>query len=452
MTEKEHSTPKKNHYPAIIQDNLEPLYRHEILDPVKHKPSFDNGGEMKDFDADVFNNNGWYSGDLLFMFGCYRKDYEHLLFPIANALAEKGFRIHLIVYEKSSPNLAMLSKKINKIYYNTFVKEHNLYKRAASYFSGFYEKELASFTAISKLTISQKNKLYAFYKRYAFDKLLTDQLIALIKPKCIAGIHFILTPGCVESIKSASSPIFLLLLQHGLISAHKDKPHDFWGADLVVLWGHFFQELLNRKKEIPSSVILGNPKLEHVLTTVKAKKNNRKDSFQILYIFTGSPKEEFNISNVSLFLKSIRPLKHLKVLYKLHPNSKKSDCRFLIQKGLIKEREIITHTDLYELIVQSDLIIGDYSTAIFEAAALNRPVIQIYQNNYPEEYVRFPSVHSASELTSIITKMQTNPQFYQQWVERNKKQILELFHQIEGSIDRISAYLAQLLTGNSKLF
>lgn len=437
-----------NQYPAYILENLDLLLAGKMINkqldsPVYKKKASDIGVKQSHF------QNKWYSSDALLYFGCYRRDYELFLFPIANRLSEIGLSVYLVIYDTASPNLSMLSKKVKLLSYKHIIKKYNVHKNANLYYTNHLLKGIETFSSKMALTSSQKNKLYAFYKRYAIDFLLTDYLIQETRPKCIYGIHFLLTPGCIRAIENSKYPIICTLIQHGLIASEKYERHHFKGADLVFVWGEFFNNLLKAKENAPASIVLGNPKLEQAKNDFTLlNKSIKKDGFNILYVLTGSLQDEFNSKNLILFSNSIKKMNKIRVIYKLHPNSSKRECEFFIRKGIMKENEIINDVPIQLLINQSDLVIGDYSTSIYEAAAWNKPVIQIYQSNYPEIYIKFSSVNTHEQLTNLINRLYKDQKYYADFIKKQQQSVSELFLQIDGSINRIASHIQTLIGKN----
>ncbi|MEV5035950.1 CDP-glycerol glycerophosphotransferase family protein [Peribacillus frigoritolerans] len=446
-----------NKYPIFIKENIDLLYRWGI---INDNQSLNLKGINKmnilrnTLDTYTFQNE-WYLSDVLFMFGCYRKDYEHLLFPVANRLAEKGLSVHVIIHDKSSPNLNMLSKKVNILYYDKLLREYNTHKKAIEYFNSNMLRYLDKFSHEMGLNAAQKKRLQVFYRIYAIDKIFTTNLLAKLRPKCMYSIHFILNPGCINAIKTTRYPVPCFLIQHGLINPDSSGNHDFKGADLVFLWGEFFNSILKEKVNAPNTKVLGNPKIEQIRFDIKGnsdllsmpKTMKEKEALNILYIFTGSPKQGYNTKNLTLFFKGISPINNIEVIYKLHPTSSLDDCQNYISQGYMEQSQIIKDGNTYDLIKQADIIVGDFSTSIFEAAALNKPVIQIFQNNYSEKFIKFTHVKLPDELTKIINRLRDDKKFFYDFMVIQQKTLFDLFTSIDGSAERISSYIDKLING-----
>ncbi|MED3833350.1 LamG-like jellyroll fold domain-containing protein [Peribacillus frigoritolerans] len=449
-----------NKYPVFIKENMDLLYRWGIvnqnpgldLQDINHINSSVNVLETCTF------QNEWYLSDVLLMFGCYRKDYELLLFPVANRLAEKDLSVNVLIHDKSSPNLSMLSKKVNVLYYDQLSRGYNTHNEAKKYFSSKMLTDIDKFGHEMRLNPSQVKRLKFFYQQYAFDKLFTTNLLEKLRPKCIYGIHFILNPGCIHAIKATKFPIFCSLIQHGLISVESTETHDFKGADQVFLWGDFFESLLMKKVNAPYIKVIGNPKIEQIKLDLKAnsdwlsneKLTKKNAPLKILYILNASPNQKYSGQNLSLFLKSITQIKNIEIIYKLHPNTSLDDCKRYIEQGLIKQSQIMRDVNIYDLIKNADIIVGDFSTSMFESAALNKPVIQIYQSNYPEEFLKFAYATTSKELTTTINRLKRDQKYLNDLLEDQQKNLLNLFHDIDGSSERIAAYIDTLIRSDKE--
>ncbi|WP_163144574.1 LamG-like jellyroll fold domain-containing protein [Bacillus sp. 22-7] len=444
--------PVINKYPAFIKENMDLLVRRGILN--LHQSIELTGSYKKDSSNSQSNNiklqDNRYLTDVLLFFGCYRRDYEYLLFPVANRLAEKGLSVNLIIYNKFSPNVSLISKNVNVLDYNSLNREYGVTNKAKKYYTNHLAGHIRQFGGEIGLNASRKKTLENFYRAYAYDYLFMTSLLDNLRPKCIYGIHFILNPGCIKAIKATSLPVLCTLIQHGMISVDNTDDHDFKGADLVFLWGDYFKRILNAKLGAPNAVVLGNPKVEQIrkdLNIGEVSQIMRKESgkFTILYILTGSLKQDYNRENLALFLGCISKFHSFKVMYKLHPNSSLDECNIYLRKGLMKKSQIFKDMNIYDLINQADIIIGDFSTSVFEAAAMNKPVIQIFQSNYPENFVKLSYVRTKDELTAIIQKIRYDEKYFNDFMRNQQKMINDMFIDSNGSSERIASHIYKSL-------
>jgi hypothetical protein len=438
-------------FPISIEENIYFLYRWGIIEEHQFYGSTKNQklGQCRSILDSCSFQNEWYLTDVFFMFGCYRVDYEFFLFPVANKLAEKGLSVTILIYNRTSLNLSMLSNKINIIYYDQLLNEFKMRYDINKYFTSNLLGDIEKFSNKMQFNSKQRHGLKTFYKQYLFDQLFTTALLDKLKPKCIYGIHFILNPGCIQAIKNSDFPIICSLIQHGLINQESSIVHDFYGADLVFLWGDYFQRIMKKKMNAPFTKVIGNPKLEQIKLNLNHNKpeiKGVKGNLKILYICNGVPEQVNNNKNLSLFFDAIFNIKNINVIYKIHPSISVVDYKEYISAGLMKQSQITKDRNTYELIRESDIIIGDYSSTIFEAAALNKPVIQIYQENYPREFVQFTYASNSVELIRIINQLRNNEKYMNSFMKSQNSKVSNVFQNIEGSSDRIASYIEYLVT------
>jgi len=110
----------------------------------------------------------------------------------------------------------------------------------------------------------------------------------------------------------------------------------------------------------------------------------------------------------------------------------------------------IVTDDLHQLIEQSDLVVTSYSTAGDEAIAMGRPVIA-YTGLRPSmstylDVLAAPLVHSAEELREAMTRMLTDQEYRDQFLQFRSDLTKWTFHLLDGgSTGRIADYIDQLL-------
>jgi CDP-glycerol glycerophosphotransferase (TagB/SpsB family) len=111
----------------------------------------------------------------------------------------------------------------------------------------------------------------------------------------------------------------------------------------------------------------------------------------------------------------------------------------------ITQDQMINDQDTYHLIHHSDIVVGDFSTGVFEAAALQKPVIQLYQPDQDKSHLKLKHAATETELIEVINQLRFNSQFYKHFISDQNKVIEELFHKIQGSAERIAEYICKLL-------
>lgn len=366
------------------------------------------------------------TSNVLFIFGHYRPDYEYLLFPVANRLVKKGLSVSILIHNKYSTNLSMLSSEVKLI----------------------YEEQIFS------------NKVFS-----QRDEHRITTLLKILRPKFICSIHFSLNQDDLNAIKSLINPPICALIQHGVLR-YFDNTHDYHGADIVFLWGEYDKLILNQMDDVPPSIVLGNPKIEQIKKDLKVRLKERKGNlakntkkankdFKILYIFTADPENNHVIkANFELFIEGISQMQNSEVIYKMHPSIHPSASfefyqgyifKNYIDKGIIKQEQILRDGDIYDLIEEADIVIGDFSTSIYDAAALNKPVIKICHSIIEEKYLKFHNAKTTKELIDIIKRLQTDQTYYAEFMKLQKRYLEDVYYKINGSAKRIAEYIHNLL-------
>lgn len=266
-------------------------------------------------------------------------------------------------------------------------------------------------------------------------------------------------------------------LQHGVISpdtesiaysiAYSYSRNDLYGyknrlncqlADKTAVWGSYFKKLLVEKGNYINDnvIITGQPRLD---IAYRNKANQRKckalpglpkanyskkafyrkfgiESSKKLVVYASQPsKGEFKAA-FSAVVKALKQLENAALVVKLHPKEEPS-----VYKQVLKEMQykaiVSKDIDLYETIVCSDAVIAIHSTAILEALALERPVIQL---NLMEKYDVFGKtakkaiIFADSEkrlLHSIRMALHDKP-YLREFSKKTKKFISEYFYKIDG--------------------
>ncbi|MFC0271920.1 LamG-like jellyroll fold domain-containing protein [Metabacillus herbersteinensis] len=439
-----------NKYPDYILNHLDLLKLFGILNSDCLDGSFYRSNKKEPFDSNKININ-WYQTDVLIDFGYYRKDYEELLYPLANSLIKKGKSVSLLIYKFASPPTTILSDKVNIIYKEHLDDQYRINKQANTLYKTNLAPSIDKWCKDFQINGEKRLLFERIYRSYAVENIRSKTLLNLLKPRCVLGIHFLMNPGSIDAINffSESTPIKNILVQHGFFGRNLLHPHDFKGADIVILWGDFHQKLLNNLPISPNSVVIGNPKLE-----LKFKKYNTKQNIQIeknitkiLYVFSTSPEQDPSCrSNLNIFIQAIKKLSNIKVLYKLHPSFPSTHLSNYLKNNAIHPDEIFKGEDVYNAINISDIIVGDFSTSIFEAAALNKPVIQIASSNTDTPFVVLNHVKNSKELIEVINNLRTDSAFMNKFSSIQKNSIKELFNLIDGTSDKITDFIIDLIT------
>ncbi|UOE55161.1 hypothetical protein [Cytobacillus oceanisediminis] len=158
--------------------------------------------------------------------------------------------------------------------------------------------------------ILKKYSLELFYKKYLTDFSNAYNILKCTKPKVIYGLHFISNPGLLSAIqeiqKNEKLSIEVLLMQHGFFQ--QGGFHDFAGADYVILWGNYHEEILKTFKNPPKTEVIGNVKLSNLKINQETIIKSHKED--MVYISSGDPRIEENYEH----LRSIIEVTNKKIL------------------------------------------------------------------------------------------------------------------------------------------
>ncbi len=431
--------------PSFIYDNMDILERFFISQkPAQSNsnyttPSLDKNHKNKQ----ALVKSTTHHTDVLLLFGHYRKDYELFLYPVANRLVNNGISVTILIHKAAVEQTSKLDPRINIVVADNLFTYFNIYDKAKNFYQEVLLAFMEKWLSLQNLDPKEEKEIKDFYYTYAIDRIGTLALLNLIKPKLVYGIHFILNPGCLDAIKFMRQliPIKIFLIQHGFFY----ECHDFKGADVAILWGSFHERILRELSAIPS-VVIGNPKMEFITNshTIGHKQNDSHKSKRVNILYISSPYANSK-KNIKLFLKTMRNFPKLKVKYKLHPTESKKDYIPYIKKGLMKSKQIAKKKNIYKLISESDIIVGGFSTSLYEAALLKKPIIQILPPQGNNQVPLLNSFSSSKKLKYIIKNLCSNEAFYQAMINSQQKQLEPLFNSTHGSISKIANYIQDAL-------
>lgn len=456
-------------YPAFIKDNLETIYRMILSLPreksvfrtlkyVMEKKLFLENQLMSQWGPlkSPFSNRE-LSSKVLMLFTPYRRDLMDFLYPVANKLSETDNSVSIVVPRRGKTTFGGLSPKVKVVFKENMYGGLGVYREARNYFYGELNNPVQAWCHEIKATPQQKTLIKIFFKKFALDTIVTYKLLQLVKPKCVFGLHYILDPGCLNAIRKfkLQNSLHNLIIQHGFYIIDHSKTHDFNGADTAILWGEYQQRYLRTMAQAPPAVVIGNPKLEASLKRLTKvpclsppleSLENRK--IKLLFVSTKTltnraiDKEIFDT-----FVGAAQKLNNVEIIYKLHPSELRRDYRDYFAKGLIKPKQIIIEQDIYPLLYNADIVVGSFSSAMFEALALGKPVIWISPTGLLSGLagLELLQVTSKGELVGLINKLSYDRAYYQGVLAKQEVLNKDFFNLIEGSAERIAGYVASFL-------
>ena len=175
----------------------------------------------------------------------------------------------------------------------------------------------------------------------------------------------------IEKIKNAK----LVFLQYG----YAKEPYNFgkWRAisDLTLVYGEYAKE---RVEKYTPAVCVGNPRFDELYNNdfysdckKRYSKYVEKDKKTILYVPTWG-----ELSSFDLYIDAILALgKEYNILIKLHHNTEMLETNRLKKLEKYDIHYFGKDDDILKLITVSDIVISDYSGAIFDAFYCKKPLV-----------------------------------------------------------------------------
>ena len=192
-----------------------------------------------------------------------------------------------------------------------------------------------------------------------------QKLIKKIEPKAVIVVCSYGKEDFIEVCKQNNIPV--IEIQHGVITKYhigysyeKDSAKKISFPDFLFTFGEYWRESVTYPIPKEKIINVGYPELE----IRKQQYQDVKKKKQILFISQTTIGAK--LSKFAVEISQIKDLDY-KIVYKLHPFeflSWKEDYPWLVQSNL----EIVDHQglNLYHLFAESEVLVGVYSTAIFE--------------------------------------------------------------------------------------
>ncbi len=254
---------------------------------------------------------------------------------------------------------------------------------------------------------------YVYHKLTRRQRIIPyyQKLITKIKPKAIIVVCSYGKEDFIEVCKLNNIPI--IELQHGVITKYhvgysyeKDSAIKINFPDFLFAFGKYWEESVNYPISKENVVNVGFPELE----IRKQRYEDVKKKKQILFISQKTIGTK--LSKFAVELSQIESLDY-KIIYKLHPFevfSWKEDHPWLAQSNI----EVVDHqgVNLYHLFAESEVLVGVYSTAIFEGLNFNLKtfLVDITGIDYMENLIQTGIVTKISkpeELVSVLSDKKT---------------------------------------------
>lgn len=230
-----------------------------------------------------------------------------------------------------------------------------------------FEVEEGVYEAIRKHAITTIKKYPAYYKYY-------QKLIDIVQPKVVilhCGVY-----GAPAVKVFNDSGVVTAEYQHCSIEHHWDYMYGKSVAEndiyreympkYLLTWGEYWTKGMN----VPANIYkIGNPTVQQNIEDFKKIKSNGNSQFNILLV-TGD-EYKWYIEFIYYILNNLP--NNFKIIVKLHPLRPENASYY--EPFLHNERVDVKHSgSIYEYFAMCKYIVGDMSTAMYEAAAIGKDV------------------------------------------------------------------------------
>ena len=231
-----------------------------------------------------------------------------------------------------------------------------------------FEVEIGIFEGVKEKAINTIKRFPSYYKYY-------QKLVDIVMPKLVifnCGVY-----GLPQVKVLNDYGVLTAEYQHGRIDRHFDY---MYGENMVnnttyreympkyfLSWGNFW----THNQKLPSNIYnIGNPLVQKSIEKLKKQKSDINKDYNILFVTTDVQHSKY-VEIIDYLLENLSP--QYKIFVRLHPNIEES--RRYYEKFFGNERVEIRNDGLiYDFFYKCKYIIGDKSTALYEAAAIGREV------------------------------------------------------------------------------
>ena len=358
----------------------------------------------------------------------YRKYFESFSKPLNFENNFRGFFPNVLPkYEntfifETLTILIKLNKEINRYKLPSIAKNDitSFLKTIKVAFPGIILRDYTE-TLITKNIVN-----FSIIKNYYFSKIIPriTNKIAFVHCSSYLGGGAIIT----KILHLAGFKV--IEVQHGFVSEEhyaynypqsciKNRNHKCreYLPDYLLMFGDYWAERVHTPSK---KIVVGYPYLDEISN--KLIKYIKPEIKSILIVSQGTVTERM----VNIAKKLSRAFSDYKIIFKLHPGEIPFKERYSSLKSY-SNIEIIGNYNIYELIAKSNIIIGYYSTTLFEALKfLEKRIFIVENNNIPDKIgYKFTNVEELIEAIKDNTKgySKAKPEYFwaSNWEERFKK-------------------------------
>lgn len=240
--------------------------------------------------------------------------------------------------------------------------------------SGYIVNELAEVELDKKeVSILLKAALAEYFITYWMYRLFF--ILATRSKELVIVDSYSSKAGMIAAAKK--SGLYVKELQHGVITKYHlgysyegKKSNDLFIPDQILVWSGFWKDIVSKLSPVRSVDVLAN---DFVSAAVVKYKKQDKEENNLVIISQGAISEAL----ASFLIKYSSFFKRYQVFYKLHPsevkNWRKNDSILNVSK--MSNVEIVEDGDLYDYISTANIVLGVFSTAMFEAMEIGCQVV-----------------------------------------------------------------------------
>ncbi|MCP4370152.1 MAG: hypothetical protein GY797_18865 [Deltaproteobacteria bacterium] len=234
----------------------------------------------------------------------------------------------------------------------------------ANNFQVFGRRLAAAFPHLN-LTPSQSARIVAgFYSKFLLYGILLD----LLKPSQIILICHYSKEAFIAACKARNIPVTELM--HGIITPHHPQ-YNFPAADRALMGNHLFPDRLLVYGEYWKNVVAkghflpwSQIQIIGYYLKVPPIPDKKPINDKTILLITGQPTVQNALITYLMFLKQNLDPDTWQIIIKPHPKENAAGYVHLVEKDFVR----VTMANTYNLLTQTDIHIGVYSSVVFEAS------------------------------------------------------------------------------------
>lgn len=377
-----------------------------------------------------------------------RIDYEGLVRPYLDAITDSGVRCGVVVPGASAGRWVEFAARNGSAVTSIETGASPAIYRDSRRTYASLRPALRDVADRFRLSSSGRHALAAFFAHYAFEKALASRLIERLAPQVVVGLHFVSTRGwqaAIEGARFLGRKPRVVLVQHGAFEASSGF-HDFEGADLVMLWGERWQRELQRFsslpfRPVPAAVVTGNPKYDGM--SLREDQRTERGT-RVLYVSSHDDGRTM-LSPLTMALQAFKAERGFDVVVKPHPAERDGTLRTLVKRGELRAESVLApRHPLRDCILDSDVVVGPSSTALYEAGWLGKPVVLLSEAPGPA-FEGFIAATDAVALHSAVEQMVNDASCRASVVARQRVMLEDAFGTTAGAARAGAERIGELL-------